>query len=217
MEMSEGATVPPAPESVWRILRLLRNFTSLLGIVVLVVSFTPAVFYWAGCLAKPWDNPKGDVLIVLSSSSDEDNQMSPGSYRRAVNAKRAYFAGGFHRVLVTGGGRPAAALAIRDYLVAEGVPAGEVTIETQSASTRENALFSKPLLQEMNGRKVLFTSDYHMYRAYRTFRKAGIDVSGSPFPDVRKRASTWGGRWPGFLDLSVETVKILYYYSRGWM
>jgi hypothetical protein len=32
-----------------------------------------------------------------------------------------------------------------------------------------------------------------------------------------KRASTWKGRWPAFLDLISESVKIVYYYARGWI
>ena len=64
---------------------------------------------------------------------------------------------------------------------------------------------------------MLLTSDYHMFRAHRAFKKAGLEVLPKPFPDARKRASEWTGRWPAFLDLVEETLKIGYYYARGWI
>ena len=64
---------------------------------------------------------------------------------------------------------------------------------------------------------MLLTSDFHMYRAQRTFKKAGLDVLPRPFPDVRKRATSLLGRWEAFLDLTYETAKIVGYYVRGWI
>jgi len=87
----------------------------------------------------------------------------------------------------------------------------------RSGSTHENALYVTELLAGISGRKVLLTSDYHMFRARRAFKKAGLEVLPRPFPDARKRASGWTGRWPAFLDLVGETMKIGYYYVRGWM
>ena len=56
---------------------------------------------------------------------------------------------------------------IRDYLISQGVPADEILIETQSRNTRENALYARSFLDALPGKKVLLTSDYHMYRAQR--------------------------------------------------
>jgi uncharacterized SAM-binding protein YcdF (DUF218 family) len=84
-------------------------------------------------------------------------------------------------------------------------------------STHENALRVAELLARVPGRKILLTSDYHMFRAYRAFKKSGLDVLPRPFPDVRKRADGWTGRWPAFLDLILETTKIGYYRVRGWI
>jgi hypothetical protein len=56
-----------------------------------------------------------------------------------------------------------------------------------------------------------------MYRASRAFAKAGLRVIPSPFPDVIKAGQRWTGRWPAFLELCTETMKIAYYYARGWI
>jgi len=48
-----------------------------------------------------------------------------------------------------------------------------VVAENYSRSTRENALNTARLLAGDTGTLVLMTSDFHMYRALRAFRKAG--------------------------------------------
>jgi len=106
-----------------------------------------------------------------------------------------------------------AAAAAREMLVA----ADAIHLETKSRSTRENALYSAPLLETLPGRKVLLTSDFHVFRARRSFARAGIDVSVQPVPDVLKRSNRWLSRWSCFVELAEETVKIGYYWARGWI
>jgi uncharacterized SAM-binding protein YcdF (DUF218 family) len=67
------------------------------------------------------------------------------------------------------------------------------------------------------GKKVLLTSDYHMFRAFRAFRKTGLQVEPRPFPDAYKRINKWNLRWPVFLDLCLEASKTGYYRMRGWI
>ena len=98
-----------------------------------------------------------------------------------------------------------------------GVPAESITVETLSTSTHENALRSIPLLNRLPGKKVLLTSDYHMFRALRVFHKAGLDLQGWPYPDTGKMAASWTGRWPAFLDVLLELTKIAYYKAHGWI
>jgi uncharacterized SAM-binding protein YcdF (DUF218 family) len=117
----------------------------------------------------------------------------------------------------SGDGQASVAERMRDFMVSQGVPAPAIRVETESHSTRENALKSKPLLDSLPGRKVLLTSDYHMFRAYRVFRKAGIAIEPRPFPDAAKHTASWMNRWPVFLGLCVETAKIGYYFARGWI
>jgi uncharacterized SAM-binding protein YcdF (DUF218 family) len=106
---------------------------------------------------------------------------------------------------------------MRAFMVSQGIPASAISVEGDSHSTRENALKSKALLENRPGRKVLLTSDYHMFRAARVFRKAGIDIVPRPLPDAAKQIGAWRNRWPVFLGLCVETVKIGYYFARGWI
>lgn len=201
-----------------RILDVIRSVLALLGLTVLLVTCTPLVMWWGQSLAGGWPDTAGEVLIVLGAAVGQDGIMAPSSFLRSEYAVRAYREGGFRTILVCGGGQPVpAATLIADYLRFHQVPPAVILIESGSLSTRENATGSRQLLERLPGRKVLLTSDFHMFRAIRVFRKAGIDIAPRPIPDVVKRGSHWRGRWPAFLDLVEETVKIGYYYVRGWL
>jgi uncharacterized SAM-binding protein YcdF (DUF218 family) len=179
--------------------------------------FTPLVPWWARKLAGPMDDPNGEVLIVLGGSALEDGIIGQSSYWRSVYALRAYRQSPFAKVIVSGGGQFHPADSMRDFLVAGGIPGDRITVEDRSVSTRENAVYTKQLVASDNRRLVLLTSDYHMFRALRVFRKAGINVSPRPFPDLIKRSSSVTERWPAFFELCEEEVKTAYYWVRGWI
>jgi len=200
-------------------LRVVTLGLASLGLLVLLVTLTPLVSWWAKALAGPWEDPKGDVLIVLGGSLLENGVMGDNSYWRAIYAVLAWNEGAFRQVVLSGGGPEDTPIVepMRDFLECHGIPRAAIHLEARSQSTHENALYSKALLADLPGSKVLLTSDYHMFRAHRAFKKAGLEVLPRPFPDAGKRASHWSGRWPAFLDLAGETVKIGYYYARGWI
>ena len=200
-------------------IRLAVFLAAAFGFLFFGVTFSPLISWWGGLLAGPWDDPTGEVLIVLGSEVQDDGIIGGSSYWRSVYAVRAWREGGFRQVVVSGGGKAVTPIAapMRDFLVSSGVPPEVIQIEVRAGSTRESALYLKPLLDRMPGRKVLLTSDYHMFRAHRVFRKAGLEVLPRPFPDAGKRGSVWIGRWPAFLDLLTETIKIGYYSVRGWI
>jgi uncharacterized SAM-binding protein YcdF (DUF218 family) len=201
-----------------RLLRFARNALALFGLAFLLITVTPVVQWWARYLAGPWDDPTGDTLIVLGGSVLEDGNIGASSYWRAVYAFRVWSKEQFKSILIAGGGGGVPiASPIRDFLVFRGVPSEVLRVETKSASTHENALNVAQALAQEPGRKVLMTSDYHMFRAYRAFRKAGLDVAPRPIPDALKQVGCYSCRWPAFLTLSTESAKIVYYWARGWI
>jgi uncharacterized SAM-binding protein YcdF (DUF218 family) len=196
------------------LLRALVAALAGLGLLITVVTLTPVASWYARRLAGPWDDARGDVLIVVAAERIDGGTLGLSSYWRSVYAGRAWRAGGFRRVVVAGAG---AAPLIRDFLVGHGVPADAITLEEASTSTRENALNVARLLAGTPGTKVLLTSDYHMFRARRAFRKAGLEVRPRPFPDAIKQCNHYIARWPAFAGLVVESGKIVYYFWRRWI
>lgn len=198
-----------------RLYSVVRGLLAALGLLFVLVTFTPLDFWWVGALMGPWNDPKGEIMIVPGADIQSDGVIGVGTYWRTVYAARFWHEGGWRRIVVSGGNGLAPAM--RDFLSAYGIPPAAVLVENAANSTRENAVFSARLLCGEKGRLVLVTSDYHMYRAVRAFRKAGLDVQPRPIPDLLKGLRSPLNRWPAFLRLCAETSKIVYYEARGWV
>jgi uncharacterized SAM-binding protein YcdF (DUF218 family) len=181
---------------------------------MLIVTFTPVVGWWTQALTGPWPDAKGDTLIVLGANQGMGGVLGFSSYWRAAYAVAAWKSGHWQRVIASGHG---VAIPMKNFLVAGGVPREDIILEDHSTTTRENALECAKILKTIPGRNVLLTSDFHMFRAIRTFRKAGINVQPLPIPDAGKRAAGVVMRWSAFLDLTIESSKIVYYFARGWI
>jgi uncharacterized SAM-binding protein YcdF (DUF218 family) len=193
----------------------------LFTIAFLIVQFTPVNRWYALWLASPWTAPDGDILIVLSSEETADDMIGLVSYWRAVYAVRVWREGHFRAVVVSGGYTPGGhqplAEVIGRFLAAYGIPRDKIFLETRSTSTRENALFTKEMIGGWPGKKVLLTSDCHMFRARRAFEAAGLPVASRPVPDVLKRDNSPVNRVGDAWILALETTKIGWYLLHGWI
>ena len=183
-----------------------------IGLITVLVMATPIVSWWARAYSGPIERPRGDVLILLSAAADDLGGISYSSYWRAREALFAWQTGGFKKIVISGGGP-----GIRNFLLAEGVPSEAIVAEWRSTSTRENGIETARLIQGIPGKKVLLTSDFHMYRAIRVFRKLGVEVTPMAVPDVLHSTEHWNGRFSAFETMLVESVKIAYYAVRGWI
>lgn len=198
--------------------RALTSILAAIGLLQVAVTFTPLTKWWSYKLGGGFDNPKGDLLIVVAASSLEDGTLMGESYRRCLFAVWAWREGGFKKVILSGGGDgvPAAA-GMKNFFVVNGVPESAIVTEQRSRSTRENAVEVKRMLGNPESRPVLLTSDYHMYRTKRAFEKAGLPVLPRSIPDGVWQGGEWTRRWGIFQTLMVETAKIGYYKVRGWI
>ena len=199
--------------------RAFYRLLAVIGLTTVLVISTPVVSWWVRAYSGPGNSdssgqPKGDVLILLSAAADEQyGGISYSSYWRARQALLAWQTGGFRKIVICGSGDPG----IFNFLIADGVPREVFVTERGSASTRENAIETARLIQTLPGKKVLLTSDFHMYRALRVFRKLGIEAAPMAVPDVLHSTEHWYERFSAFETMATETVKIVYYAVRGWI
>ncbi len=210
---SQTAHTPQPGRSLRRMARVTERILAVFGLLVLLVVSTPLVSWWAELYAGPMEQPKGDVLILLSAANDEYGGISYSSYWRARQAVFAWQTGGFKTIVISGGMGPG----IQDYLLANGVPRSAMIAEWRSTSTRESGIEVARLIGNLPGKRVLLTSDFHMYRAIRVFRKVGIDAAPMAVPDVLHSTQGWPGRFGACWTMVVETAKIVYYGLRGWI
>ena len=182
------------------------------GLITLLVIFTPIVRWWTFAYSGPIGHPEGGILIMLSAAKDDNGGISFSSYWRARYVLLAWQTGSIKKIIVSGGGP-----GISNFLMAEGIPREAIITDFRSSSTHESGLAMAQFVRSYPGRKVLLTSDFHMYRAGRVFRKCGVEIEPMPVPDASQLALHWDGRFAVFQTLLVETAKIVYYACRGWI
>lgn len=194
------------------------RLTSVFGLVVGIILFTPVTVAWAQWIASPWEESRAEVVVVMAGSQLRNGMLGYSSYWRSVYSALIYREGGVRKIIISGGSGPLLppiAEEMRKYLVASGVPNEIIVTETESTNTQGSVDRLRTLLAADPRKTVLVTSDYHVYRASRFFRRAGINMAVRTVPDAGKRGSSVEGRWGAFCDLSVETAKIVYYLMRG--
>ena len=119
---------------------------------------------------------------------------------RVWHAARLFHRGLAPRIIVSGGSFLVAtgqapptqteALAMRQFLVALGVPESAIVMEGKSLNTIENMQETRALVG--TGRIALVTSGFHMPRALRLARKAGLEADAFPTDwQVLPTASPW--------------------------
>ena len=127
---------------------------------------------------------RADAIVVLGCRVLPCGRLTTAAHGRASAAADAYHTGVAPLVVASGGRRWGAiveALALRDALVARGVPASAILAELWSMTTYENAVFSTALLNRLGARSaVVVTCSWHAPRALMSFRSAGIDVTSWP-------------------------------------
>jgi uncharacterized SAM-binding protein YcdF (DUF218 family)/cyclophilin family peptidyl-prolyl cis-trans isomerase len=126
-----------------------------------------------------------DVLVVLGCRV-QGGQLSHAALRRVERAAEAYREQGATLVIASGGkiwARHQECKVFAAGLVARGVEAGRVLEETASLTTRGNARGVAQLLRGKTAQRLgLVTCDWHMPRALRLFRRAGLSPIPVPAP-----------------------------------
>jgi uncharacterized SAM-binding protein YcdF (DUF218 family) len=136
-----------------------------------------------------------DVGIVLGGYSDfggynyEDRLNFNPAVNRLTDAIVLYKKGLVKKLLISGGDgklfgeKISEAVATRQFLLDIGIKNEDILTEEKSRNTRENALFTKDLLEKQginNAKCLLITSAFHMRRSKRCFDKVGLNTTAFP-------------------------------------
>ncbi|MGB7846867.1 MAG: YdcF family protein, partial [Candidatus Acidiferrum sp.] len=116
------------------------------------------------------------------------------------------------------------AILMKGALVMFGVPETMISLENESHTTHENAVFSAKILRQKGIENIVLVTDArHMWRAQLAFRKQGLKVVPAAC-DYRS-----GGRWHltdllpdwepiGHIEeLLHETLGLIWYKVHGWI
>ena len=185
---------------VWKKRSMARKF-QITGIILLLFFSNQFLSNWA---MYQWEDdiqaiatlPEHEIGIVLTgvtnlSRSVFDRTLFHKGADRATHAIQLYKMGKISKILITGGqglnptNPNTEAELLRDFMLIAGVASEDILIENEAKNTRQNALFTKDLLTELNTdfeneTFLLITSAFHMKRAKGCFDKVGIQVTGFP-------------------------------------
>ena len=141
------------------------------------------------------DTEKPDYLVVLGA----------GLRGRSISASLLYrleTALDFHdmypdvKIVVSGGQGEGEdmteALAMRNFLVDNGVDPSMIIMEDKSTNTYENFLYTKNVLEEETGKEdftiTIISNNFHMYRAKFLAKEVGFNTYGYPAPSHKASA-----------------------------
>ncbi|WP_367188660.1 YdcF family protein [Burkholderia sp. Ed8] len=148
--------------------RLLAVFACLWGAAAIAI-----VAYGMRMPGEP-----ADVAVIFGNALDETGAPKPVLAARLEVGVRCYRAGQCPAFLVSGaidGPGLNEATAMRDYLVARGVPAGRIAVDDQGDNTLATAQHTLAYMQAHHVSRVLIVSQYyHLARARLAFERVGI-------------------------------------------
>ena len=168
-----------------------RSLRWALGLTLLFSNpfiFDEAVRLWELPATSYTDVKPHDVGIVLGGMSQYDPELGRAQFYRGVDrliqTVELYRRGTIKKILFTGGSGSILHPEMKEgnyinrYLLIMGVPEKDFLIESESQNTRENALYTKQLLdkEKIKGSCLLITSAFHMRRSIGCFSKAGLIV-----------------------------------------
>ena len=184
---------------------------------------------------KVSDSESADAIVVLGG--DVGLPLPPRYHsevngNRTLHAMRLYKAGKAPMIVLTGGNvflqkeMRSEAYYSAKLLIAWGVPSDVIFLEGDSRNTYENAKKTQKLLEPRQIDKILLvTSAFHMERALRTFRTAGVACIPSPSSYSMVEYSKpllldWIPSMGNFGKMRAvihEKLGILVYGYRGWI
>ena len=138
------------------------------------------------------DVPPAPVALVLGAQVEPDGTPSPFLAGRLDVARRLYASGRVRAILVSGDNLAVEynePKAMRDYLIAAGVPAAKVVadyagFDTYDSCARAGRIFGVSEL-------VVVSQSYHLPRAVATCRALGLQACGVGDETARQYAPAW--------------------------
>jgi uncharacterized SAM-binding protein YcdF (DUF218 family) len=144
--------------------------------------------------------------IVVFGAAEYSGRPSPVWRARLDHAYELFERGLAPLVITTGGSgedpRYSEGGVGRSYLMTRGIPEGRLIAETQADNTDESVARVVTILRANHLHSCVAVSDgYHIFRIKKMLERQGVEVYGSPRPEVRPAS-----RWQRFELISREVV-----------
>lgn len=195
---------------------------ALLGLLWLLVAFTPLTSWLARGLVRRDRVEAADAVFVFASRIQEDGDPTTDAMSRLLKGIELVADGRAGRLVVSEVPPPAGPYApLARAWVAAFVPRGEVLSVGRIRNTHDEAVAVARLFREHGWTRVLaVTSPTHTRRAAAALEKEGLVVLAVPALETRFDLEELD--WPGdrrvaFAAIAHERIGLLVYRRRGWI
>ena len=191
---------------------------SLKAAVALILLALIAVLFWIGGIIMNGSSSdtllRGEIIdYVIIPGCGIDGKLPGKCLQTRIDAAVEYMRTHSLCMAVCSGGQggdeeiPEAEV-ISEELQRRGIPKRRIILEDKSASTYENFLFSKQILDERKGdtpyRIIAVTNEFHAYRVRRTAESVGFDR-----PSVIAAQSSADVFYPGFFrEIMISVIRL---------
>ncbi len=181
---------------------LLRSLLKRLMLVLAVWFVLHSVFISVDGMSQP--QRTADVAVVLGTTVHPSGKVSPWLEARLQRAVELYRQNQVQNIMVSGAtgteGHDEAQV-MRDYLLAQGIPAQVIWVDSQGANTGLSAQHAAELMQKQEWYNAIVVSQFfHVSRAKMQFKKAGIAEVETASPklfSVFELVPLWR-EWPAY-------------------
>lgn len=190
------------------------------------LCFNIVAKWWEPTLIPLQSIQTHDIAIVLGGFTRsglhrvDDRYTASAANPRITVAMELYRLGKVKKILVSSGDGAVfrrtpepEADEVKAFLVRTGIPEEDIIIENASRNTRDNAVFTKALVDEKFPRSkcLLITSGSHMPRSIACFEKAGLSCTAFPADNKAERITneprTWLSPDPQYLEFWQFLIK----------
>ncbi|WP_220729191.1 YdcF family protein [Apilactobacillus zhangqiuensis] len=167
---------------------MLEHFTELGSFYMVSIFLIFSLSVWICNFYRP--KLDKDFIIVLGAGLLNGNEVSPllasrinraiDFYQKQVDVSKK------HPLIICSGGQGGdetvpEGVAMRDYVIQQGVNPDDVIAEDKSVNTIQNFAFSKKIVDRYNldpNNGIFVSNNYHIYRATDYAKNAGMNISG---------------------------------------
>ena len=166
-------------------------FDFIFGFIALLIALlgTAFAFYTVAGVVVQWPHRHRlyDAVVVLGAALMEDGTVTPLLANRVRKGIASWKAHPESRLIMSGGqGADEAqpeSCAMRDFALSQGMPEEAILVEDRSTNTEENLRFSEAIRAKegltAEGRVLIVTDDYHVFRALLISRNLGFAADGA--------------------------------------
>jgi len=191
-------------------------------LLLLLLFKTPFIWFLASPLKISEVPRRADAIVVFGGGVGETGSPGKSTIERARYAAELYQAGFANKIVFSSGYTYTYNDAENMRLIAlsTGVHAKDITLEKRAASTYENVVFTKEILDSNKWNSILLVSSpYNMRRASLVFNKWGDDIKVfySPVNKCQFYNRAQEVRPEQIRAIVHEYVGIVYYLFKGYI